>query len=140
MPVNDLMDEMDRDPDDMEDIEDIINKSETYLETVIDNEMPVDIKAEVFLANTEDLDELYSSGNSAGNLLEINSEEEKTHRFELGETIEDIDKKLEEGDLYMGVKVVMGDFAEEDGQKHTFSSEQKIDIKSHLGVGIKVNQ
>ncbi|MFW6409486.1 MAG: hypothetical protein ACOCZR_00465 [Halanaerobiales bacterium] len=121
--------------DDIENLKQGINTSDTYLETVIDNQMNADIEVEVYLGKE---DNLYDENNLAGSLLSIKAEDEKTHRFDIGKTIDDIDEKLQEGDVYMGMKVIVGDVDDDD--RFDFSPEDIISVKSHMNVGIKVNQ
>ena len=152
---------------------DKINKhilsEETYLKTDINNALPVGLKADIYLASSNNSEiskeNLYVEDNKVNknSVIEISGSDigdsiSKSNKFVLGDIknedgsseegmITKIENAVENGEnIFIGFKFNIGDiensddFNDENEKSYSFSDDQTIDTKAHIGVTVKVNQ
>ncbi|HKL76344.1 MAG TPA: hypothetical protein VJ881_09790, partial [Halanaerobiales bacterium] len=147
--------------DQIDTINNYILSDNSYLKTEVINSLPVGIKADIYLATTNNdtitKNELYTSSNkvNSSSVIEINGSDGEAisseNKFILGDNngeeglltkIEDAVKSRQ--NIFIGFKFKLGDVDSDEfiaGEKtYSFSDDQNIDTKAHLGITVKVNQ
>ena len=118
----------------------VIDLEQTYLETIIDNNTGMELAAEIYIGSTNDKTNLYTAANKVNEkLLEVTVDENDPKRFLLKNTIDKVEKTLTEGNVYMGIKFLAGDF-DDDKTNFDFSTNASLNIKSSVFVKVRVNQ
>jgi len=116
-----------------------IEPAETYFQADINNLTGVELKGDVYIANTSI--NLYSEKNKVNvTKLEVNKGENLIKRFLLEEIFNKVKDTLTAGDIYIGFKLSAGDFNSKSGVNIEFTESTALDINSSVFVKLKVNQ
>jgi hypothetical protein len=116
-----------------------IEPSETYFQADINNLTGVELKGDVYIANTSI--NLYSEENKVNvTKLEVNKGDNLIKRFLLEEIFNKVKDTITNGDIYIGFKLAAGDFNSDKGVNIEFTDSTALDINSSVFVKLKVNQ
>jgi len=116
-----------------------IDHKETYFEAEINNLTGVELKGDIYMANTSI--NLFKDENKVNlTKIEINNGENLIKRFLLEEIFDHVKITLTSEDIYLGFKIKAGDFSTNKGITIEFTDKSILDIKSSVFVKLKVNQ
>jgi len=119
--------------------EGIIDLDHTYLETIINNETNIELAAEIFIGS--DQDNLYTNQNKISQrIIEVRKGENEPKQFLLENTIDKVEETLTEGNVYMGIKFIIGELDNNSGSNINFTDNLTLDIESLIAVKVLINQ